>query len=70
MEQIKAWYGKEGKNYELHSLRSGGAISAANNNIDVRLIEKHGRWSSNLSRDAYIKSNKNKRLKVSHSLGL
>ena len=56
--------------YCLHSLRSGGASAAANNDVSDRLIGKHGRWSSNGSRDRYIKDSKAKRLKVSSSLGL
>ena len=62
--------GTEVKKYGLHSLRSGGASAAAENGISDRLISKHGRWSSNTSRDVYIKDSKCKRLKVSSSLGL
>ena len=58
------------KMYGLHSLRSGGASAAANNDVSDRLISKHGRWSSSTSRDVYIKDSKNKRLKVSNSLGI
>ena len=55
----------------LHSLRSGGGASAAaDNDISDRLIGKHGRWSTNTSRDRYIKGNKSKRLKASASLNL
>uniref|UniRef100_A0A7M5XML7 Tyr recombinase domain-containing protein n=1 Tax=Clytia hemisphaerica TaxID=252671 RepID=A0A7M5XML7_9CNID len=51
--------------YGLHSLRSGGASEAANNGISDRLISKHGRWSSNTSRNTYIKDNAKKRYKFS-----
>ena len=56
--------------YGLHSLRSGGATAAANSGISDRLIAKQGRWSSNSSRDGYIKDNPDKRFKVSKSLGI
>ena len=58
------------KLYGLHSLRSGGASAAANNDVSDRLIGKHGRWSSNSSRDRYVKDSNVKRLRVSQSLGL
>ena len=60
----------EPKTYGLHSLRSGGASEAANNDVSDRLISKHGRWSSNTSRDTYIKDSSSKRYKVSQSLGI
>ena len=58
------------KIYGLHSLRSGGAIAAANSGVSDRLIAKQGRWSSNSSRDGYIKDNPAKRFKVSMSIGI
>ena len=58
------------KVFGLHSLRSGGASAAADNDISDLLTCKHGRWSANTSRDRYIKDNKSKRLKVSASLNL
>ena len=58
------------KPYGLHSLRSGGASAAANNGVSDRQIAEHGRWSSNSSRDGYIKDNPEKRFKVSKCLGL
>ena len=60
----------ESHNYCLHSLRSGGASSAANNNVSDRLISKHGRWKSDKSRDGYIKDSKDSRLQITKSLGL
>ena len=62
--------GGEVRKYGLHSLRSGGASEAANNDVSDRLIGKHGRWSSNTSRDTYIKDNTWKRLSVTQALGL
>ena len=39
----------------LHSLRAGGATSAANAGIPERLIKRHGRWSSENAKDSYVK---------------
>ena len=56
--------------YGFHSLRSGGATSAANNGIKDRLFKRHGRWKSENAKDGYIKDSLNERLVVSQSLGL
>ena len=57
-------------NFGLHSLRAGGATAAAENNVNGRLISKHGRWSSEKSKNGYIKDSANKRLMISKSLGI
>ena len=56
--------------FGLHSLRSGGSSEAANNDVDVELIDKHARWKNGKSRQRYIKYNPNKRLCITKSLGL
>ena len=56
--------------YGLHSLRSGGATEAANNGVSDRLISKHGRWKSDLSRNRYIKENAKTRFDVTQKLGI
>lgn len=62
---------KKPESYGLHSLRSGGASAAANNDVPSRLIGKHGRWVPNsTSQEGYIKDSKQKRLSVSKSLGI
>ena len=55
--------------FGLHSSRSGEAEAVANNDVQDRLISKHGRWSSNSSRDGYIKDNSKKRFKVLKTIG-
>ena len=62
--------GQEPGSYGLHSLRSGGASAAADNNNSDRQIGKHGRWKSGFSRDRYIKDSKQRRLSLTNSLGL
>ena len=56
--------------YCVHSLRAGGATSAANNGIPDRLFKRHGRWQSENAKDGYVKSSVDERLKVSMALGL
>lgn len=56
--------------YGLHSLRSGGATSAANSGTKDRLFKRHGRWLSDRAKDGYIKDCLQERLSVSLSLGL
>ena len=41
--------------YGLHSLRIGGAIAAANNDLPDRVIKKHGRWKSENAKDIYCR---------------
>ena len=56
--------------FGLHSLRSGGATAASNSGISDRLVQVHGRWSSDQSRDGYIKDNLHNQLVVSQNLGI
>lgn len=58
------------KTIGTHSLRAGGASSAANAGVSDRMISKHGRWSLGNSRDRYIKDSHTKRFSVSRKLGL
>jgi hypothetical protein len=58
------------KKYALHSLRSGGATTAANLGISDRLFKKHGRWRSETAKDEYIKDSLKDRLIVSENIGL
>lgn len=70
MELLKPITKEETKSFGLHSLRSGGATAAANNNISDRLIGKHGRWASSSNRDKYIKDSNTSRYSISKALGL
>ena len=58
------------KAYGTHSLRSGSATAAANNDVSDRLFKKHGRWRMDDSKDRYVKESLANRLKVSKNLGL
>ena len=56
--------------FGLHSLRAGGATTAANAKVLDRCFKRHGRWKSENAKDGYIKDNVESRLEVSKSLGL
>ncbi|XP_019621166.1 PREDICTED: uncharacterized protein LOC109467590 [Branchiostoma belcheri] len=56
--------------YGLHSLRSGGASTAAAMGVPDRLIAHHGGWRSTEAREGYILESKSAILGVSRSLGL
>ena len=62
--------GENPKLYGTHSLRSGGATTAANAGIPDRMFKRHGRWKSDRAKDGYIKDNLESLLSVSKSLCL
>ena len=57
-------------NLGLHSLRAGGASTAARSDVNERCIRRHGRWKSDVSKDGYVEDTFEKRLSVSQDLGL
>ena len=57
------------KDFGLHSLRSGGATSAAGSGVIDRLFKKHGRWKSESAKDGYVKENLEEKLSVTKQLG-
>ena len=56
--------------FGLHSLRSGGATSAANNSVPDRLFKIHGRWKSENVKDGYVQVTVKDKLSVSSNLGI
>ncbi|CAH1244291.1 Hypp7251 [Branchiostoma lanceolatum] len=62
--------GLDARKYGLHSLRSGGASTAAAMGVPDRLIAHHGGWRSTEAREGYILESKSSLLGVSRSLGL
>ena len=60
--------GVEPSKFGLHSLRSGGAM-AANNGVNDRVFQRHGRWKSAQAKDTYVDDNLEQRLEVSRLLG-
>ena len=68
-KQLKG-IGLDPSQFGLHSLRSGGTTQAAAWGIPDRLIQRHGGWQSEVSKNMYIKETKNALLRVSQSLGL
>ena len=61
--------GLDAKFFGTHSMRIGGATTAANSLIPDRLFQKHGRWASASSKDRYIKDSVQQRLNISQALG-
>jgi integrase len=61
--------GLAAENYGTHSMRAGGATSAANSDVPDRILQRHGRWASGTSKDRYVKDSLEKRLAVSRGLG-
>ena len=62
--------GLDPKLFGLHSLRSGGATSAANAGVPDRLFKRHGRWRSDRAKDGYVEDCLTSLLSVSQSLGI
>ena len=62
--------GLDRKAFGTHSLRRGGATSAARAGVDDRLFKKHGRWKSENAKDGYVSEDLTARLSVSQSLGI
>ncbi len=62
--------GYDPKQFGLHSLRAGGASTAANAGVPDRLFKRHGRWKSESAKDGYVKDSVSSRMSVSESLKL
>ena len=56
--------------FGTHSMRSGGATCASESGVPDRLISKHGRWSSNTSRDKYIRDSSKTKFSVTKRMKL
>ena len=57
-------------NLGLHSLRVGGATSAARAGVNERCLKRHGRWRRDISKDGYIEDSVESRLLISKMLHL
>ena len=56
--------------FDLHSLRAGGATAAANSGVPDRLFKRHGRWKSDGAKDGYIEDSAEHRLEVTKNIRL
>ena len=56
--------------FNLHTLRAGGATAAAGAEVPDRIYKRHGRWKTENAKDGYVEDALEKRLSVSRSLGL
>ena len=63
--RLKYWLGQIGvadtEEYGFHSVRAGGATSAANAGVPERLIKLHGNWSSDAAQ-LYMRPSTQERL--------
>ena len=69
LEKLTA-LGLDKRLFGLHSLRSGGASTAAQAGVPDRLFKRHGRWRSETAKDGYVQDKLEDRLSVSRSLVL
>ena len=61
--------GMEGKQFGLHSMRTGAVSEAANSgNCDLKDIRRHGRWKSGTMPSYYRKLDLKNKLKASEAL--
>ena len=60
--------GLNAKDYGLHSLRSGGATTAASLGIPDRLLQRQGGWRSAEAKNNYIVESRNSLLKVTQTM--
>ena len=56
--------------YGLHSMRIGGATSAAKAGIGHALLKSHGRWKSDVAKDLYIRFSEDEVRNVSRATGI
>lgn len=62
--------GLDKSKFGVHSLRSGGATSAAAAGVCDRLFKKHGQWRLDRAKDGYVKENLSEKLSVTKNLGI
>ena len=55
--------------YSTHSMRAGGATSAARAGVSERCLQRHGRWATSSSKNRYIEDSFESQLSVSKVLG-
>lgn len=68
VKRALASVGEDPKLFGTHSLRSGGASSAAASDVSERLLQGHGRWKSSTSKDMYIDESLDRLLSVSRKI--
>ena len=68
-EKLKA-IGLDPSKFSNHSLRSGGATSAANQSVPERHFKVHGRWKSDSANDGYVRDKVDSRLYVPLHIGI
>jgi integrase len=62
--------GLDSTKFGVHSLRSGGATTAAASGVNDRIFKKHGRWKSDNAKDGYVHESLECKLSVTKNLGI
>ena len=62
--------GADPSKFSLYYLRSGGVTSAANNGINDRIFQRHGRWKSAKAKNIYVDGSIEQRLTACKRVGL
>ena len=62
--------GLESKKFGLHSFRAGGTTAAIAMGTDDRLVQKHGRWKSETTKNLYVRENETMKRSVTLNLGI
>jgi len=62
--------GLAGKDFSLHSIRTGALSESANANVDQQILQRHGRWKSTSMVNHYHQLSMDKKLQATRSLAM
>ena len=62
--------GLTGKEFSLHSIRTGALSECANSNVDQQILQRHGRWKSSSMVNHYHQLSMDKKLQATRALSI
>ena len=62
--------GLTGKDFSLHSIRTGALSECANSNVDHQILQRHGRWKSSSMVNHYHQLSLDKKLQATRALAI
>ena len=62
--------GLTGKDFSLHSIRTGALSECANSNVDQQILQRHGRWKSSSMVNHYHQLSLDKKLQATRALAI